>query len=542
MIVTTYVLAHFFMLLLSGCWWDDWTFMSHNLDYVNAVASQSGRPEWNILVPLCWSIPNNGRPLIFVLYLFISIFVYQILKNSYLFNDRESLIITLLFTVVPVDEARILISNFAYTVGLFFFYLSFMLFLKWNKSDKKILYRILLLVLFFISFILNSVLAYYYIVMAYLLLLDFMRNKEKNIFKRLFISIKNVLVNYPDFFVLPFVYYFFNKTFFPTYGEVFGDYNSPSLMGLINSFIYIPVSIVSITLDIVGKFISCMNIWTIILMLVTIVYACISKQDNKRYSMFRTFKYFCYGLLVIVMGLFPYVMVRGNVINSMGVKGRDAVLVPLGFALLCFAVLSFFRSQARKTIFYVLIIGGILCLNSLYIEWQKDYYYQLSLENLLINETIKNNDTFFLTDLNESEIEGQRYYSLNANASNVYKDESRLFIPKVSNLPIIESKENMKTAKEELNYAHVMRDYNPDDLYFDAVLDYTNDLSWYDVVEYKYLEMFNNSLFNEKINENGKLDVYIVDDDFTKLLIDEYNNGNVHNDYDVLQLLWEYKK
>ncbi|MBR4422132.1 MAG: hypothetical protein IKS69_06335, partial [Erysipelotrichaceae bacterium] len=63
-IVATYVLAHSFMLILSGCWWDDWTFMSHNMNYIRIVAQDSGRPEWLLLVPLCWSLPQNGRILI----------------------------------------------------------------------------------------------------------------------------------------------------------------------------------------------------------------------------------------------------------------------------------------------------------------------------------------------------------------------------------------------------------------------------------------------------------------------------------------------
>ena len=145
LITLVYFLAHFFLLILSGCWWDDWTFITHNTNYINQVASQSGRPEWNFLIPFCWSLPNNGRILIFFLYYLNSIFVYIMLKNSELFDKKESLIIALLFTVVPVNDARLLISNFSYTVGLFFFWMAFMLFVFWNKMEisvKKTVFRI----------------------------------------------------------------------------------------------------------------------------------------------------------------------------------------------------------------------------------------------------------------------------------------------------------------------------------------------------------------------------------------------------------------
>lgn len=544
-IVLVYVLAHFFILLLSGCWWDDWTFMSHNLNYVNEVASQSGRPEWNFLVPFCWSLPNNGRPLIFILYLFVSIFVYRLLKNCDLFSEKEALIITMLFSVVPVNDARILISNFAYTVGYFFFYLAFMFFvsfIKMEKSFRKNIYRVLLLCLFFVSFILNSVLAYFYIVMAYLLLLEFLKNAEPNYIKRLFISIKNVLVKYPDFFIIPFVYYGYNKIFFPTYGHVFGSYNTVSISGLFKSFIYIPISIVAIFKDIIVKLFNSLNIVSGLLLVAGGIYAYVSKKkEDKKYSYIDSLKYLGYGLLVIVMALFPYVMVRGKRIYSMGVKGRDAVLTPLGIALLVFFVLSLFKGKIRKVVYVVILLSGIICMNSLYLEWQKDYYYQLSLENLLDNEIIRNNDTFFLVDLNESEIEGQRYYSLNTNGYHVFNDESRLFIPKVSNLYIIEKEENMKRAKEELDYSHVMKDYEPEDLYFDAILNYDNYLRWDEVIEYKMLEIFDNDKFYEEINNDGSLEVVEVDDDFTKLMIKEFNEGKISSDEDVLELLSSYK-
>ena len=209
-ITIVYVLAHGFLLILNGCWWDDWTFMDHNLIYINQVAFQSGRPEWNILIPLCWSLPNNGRILIFVLYYFISIFVYNILNDSTFFNKKECLTITLLFTVLPVNESRLLISNFPYSVGLFLFYLTFMLFIKWNTKTKNIYVRALLVFLFFCSFILTSLLAYYYVIFIYLIAYDMLSNKNIGI-KQFLITIKRLIIKYFNFFDLPFILLLTNK-------------------------------------------------------------------------------------------------------------------------------------------------------------------------------------------------------------------------------------------------------------------------------------------------------------------------------------------
>ena len=276
LVVLVYLSAHFFMLLLSGCWWDDWTFMSHNLNYINAVASQSGRPEWNFLIPLCWSLPNNGRIAIFFLYLLDALLVFDSLKRCTLFNEKQSLIISLIFILIPVNEARILISNFAYTVGLFFFYLAFNLFIRWNKA-RELSYRFVILLLFYISFILNSLMAYYYTLFIYLFILDF-KDKQLTI-KNIFKSVKNVIANNIDFFLLPFIYLFINKTFFPTYGDNFGNYNSFGVKSIIKACIYIPLSIVNSLFISVLNWVNSISVIATIIMSVGFYY--IYKKDYK---------------------------------------------------------------------------------------------------------------------------------------------------------------------------------------------------------------------------------------------------------------------
>lgn len=546
LITLVYVLAHFFLLILSGCWWDDWTFSTHNLDYIHAVASQSGRPEWDLLIPFCWSLPNNGRILIFFLYYLISLFVYNIFLKSDLFDEKESLILALVFSVVPVNDARLLISNFSYTVGLFFFYMSFMFFVRWNhmeKSLKKTIFRILLLISFYIGFILNSVLAFYYILIAYLFVLDFRKNKESNIIRRFFITVKNVLISYPDFFIWPFVYYGMNKLLFPTTGDVFGEYNAVTVDGAIKCLTFIPKSLVSLFLDILKKCLSCINIFTVIIILITVTavyFLSEEDKDGEKRGLNDSIRFFVYGVFVLIMGLLPYVMVRGHRIDTMGVKGRDAVLLPFGVTIVMYSLFSLLKGRIKKTTVSLVVVLGIIAMNSLYIEWQKDYYYQLSMENLFNNRIIKENDTFFLIDLNESEIEAQRYYSLNTNSYNVFGDQTRFFVPKVSNLYILEDEETLKKAVATLEYSPMMKDYDPDDLYFDAILNYTNDLSWIETLQLKYLEMFNKEKFDSVIKSKGTLDIYVVDDDFTIELMKEYDEGKLNDDQDVLDLLLEY--
>ena len=538
-ITIVYILAHFFLLIISGCWWDDWTFMSHDLEYVNMVASQSGRPEWNLLIPLCWSSFNNGRVIIFFLYYLISIFLFISLNNSKLLNTNESLIITLLFTVIPVNDARLLISNFPYAVGLFLFYLALMLFIKWNNGSKNTIYRLLILLLFLMSFILNSLLAFYYIIFVYLFILDYKNNKEESIIKKIIISIKNVLFKYLDFFVLPFVFFIGNKLLFPVTDSEFAGRSSISLKGLLKCIKYIPLSIIEIGKDIFSSFINCLSYWPVIVICIAAVAFIIFKiRNDKRNN--DSLWMILYGILALILGIFAYVEVRGSSLSSIGVKGRDTILVPFGLSIIIFGLASLFNKKIKTIIISLFIILGVFSFNLLYIEWQKDYYYQLSMENLFNNDVIKNNDTFFLADLNESNIEGQRYYSLNINANHVFNDETRLFIPKVSNLYILRSKKDIDIAKEVLNYSHMMRDYNPDDYNLDAVLVYENNLDCIDVVKLKYLELFDETRFISEIRNKGTMKIIEVDDDFTTKLFEEYDKGNINDDFDIVQLLEVY--
>ena len=544
MIVAAYVLAHSFLLILSGCWWDDWTFMSHNTEYIAIVASESGRPEWNFLVPLCWSLPNNGRILIFFLYLGISIFVYRILKDASIFSEEDSLIIAMLFSTVPVDEARLLISNFAYTVGLFLFYLGFMLFVNWNKmerSARKTVFRILLLLLFYVSFILNSILAYYYIVIAYLFILKLKDVDEKNLWKKILYAVRDVILSYFDFCILPFVYFILHKLMFPV-TETFAGRSSVSLEALKTSLYYIPLSVIKVFIDVCRQFVSCFHPATLIALLVILVCLYLAKKELKDRSLFDSCNDMVYGMIALVLAMFPYIVIRQHLIETIGVKGRDAVLIPFGFALIVYSLMILIKGKYRSLLVGAVLVLSIFSCNGLYLEWQKDYYAQLALEEKLDDPVIAANDTVFLTDLYETQVEGQRYYSLNANAYNVYGDTTRLFLPKASNLNLLQSEEALNEAQDLFDHAYLFEDYDPEDYYLDAVLDYRFELTDQDVWKLKYLELFDKDRFTEEIKELGSLEIYEVDDDFTVLLLDAYQKNELHSDEDVLQLLYDYMK
>ena len=54
----------------------------------------------------------------------------------------------------------------------------------------------------------------------------------------------------------------------------------------------------------------------------------------------------------------------------------------------------------------------------------------------------------------------------------MFGDQTRLFIPKVSNLYLLEDEDALELSIEALDHAYVMKDYDPEDLCLDAVIVY----------------------------------------------------------------------
>lgn len=539
-ITLVYIFAHFFILLLTGCWWDDLTFINHDLDYINLVATQSGRPEWNLLIPFCWSLWNNGKLLIFVLYYFDAIFLYQILKCSNLFAEKSCLLITLLFIIIPVNEARILISNFPYAVGLFIFFLSFMLFIKWKngKYSKNIVIRILLLFSFFMSYILNSILSFYYIVFIYLFFDYFLKDNDNSIIHKTIMTIKNVVVNYIDFFVLPFVFFILKKVFLPTSGKLFENYNSVTLKGILKCIKYIPLTIIDLFYDIFKYWISFLKNPAIIVIIIFIIIFYLNKKDKDVELDKSTLILLLVGLIVLSLGLFPYVEIRGKVLTFIGVNGRDAILTPLGTSFIIFSLINTIKlNKVKNILLSVLLLLGIVGMNCLYIEWQKDYYHQLGIQYMMKEKEIECNDTFYLANINETNVDGERFYSLNTNSYLVHSDKTRLFISEAKYLFMLEDKNEIEFDK---NYYFYMNDYNPDKQSLDAVIIYENTIDTNDTLLLKYYEFFDTKKFYELIMEKTFYNIYTVDDKFTNDLLDFYHNNQLNSDEDVINKLELY--
>ncbi len=117
------------------------------------------------------------------------------------------------------------------------------------------------------------------------------------------------------------------------------------------------------------------------------------------------------------------------------VISRNQLLIPLGASFILYYILRiFFREIGLRTnikfFFYSILIALFLCTNVfIYLDYQKDWFKQLSLiENFKTSSVMKNNHKFLFTDnTKDLNARGRVYgfYEWNGMMEYIFKDESR---------------------------------------------------------------------------------------------------------------------
>ena len=137
-ILIVYLITHFFLLILTGTFWDDMSYETKDLYQFKEIAMMTGRPEWKYIIPFAWSLPCYGyRWCVFFLYGINAVLYYKILLKCEFISKIDALFITLLFITFPNNDARCLLSNFSYALGKTLFFVSSYLFLIYKSTLKN---------------------------------------------------------------------------------------------------------------------------------------------------------------------------------------------------------------------------------------------------------------------------------------------------------------------------------------------------------------------------------------------------------------------
>ena len=311
----------------NSLYWDDWVYIfKQPKSYLNQIFVETGLPPWRALLDQeliaigNWTIPW----LTFVMYFVASAFLWEILKNTNLLTTKQIEFAVLIFLIAPVNHARIALVMFGYTTSYFFFFLAWMLLIRFRSSA---IFAVSIFC-FFWSFMTHSFLFFFLFPTAHYILLkrDRLRNYQKH---RLDIVKIFILL------VLPILYLWLRYVLWrPT--EEYKNYHKVSLVGA------------QLGLKLI-----------LALIAVCITFVLITRKSLKAHPPAIVL---LLGSVLFTFGLFPYFANRNfpDVISVFAFRNdwgsRHLLLTPLGISLILCGVWLLISSRLRKLFFTLTII------------------------------------------------------------------------------------------------------------------------------------------------------------------------------------------
>lgn len=449
-ITLVYVLAHWFLLVATGKWWDDWCYADKDWGVLLEAFKQSSLPLHAYIDAFLWFFPDGfDRVLTFVYFYIGTIIFYKILNAIDLFSIEDAFWIALIYCVVPINDARISWICYGYSFGLLMFWIAFYLCVLWknSKGKKAIILRVLSLLVLLISYDTESIMMLTFVILAYFVYEDLklVLNKEKRWLK--FVVVE--CIKYMDYIIAPIVFYVGTKVLFPGYG-------------FFNKHSYIPWGdILEIVLVSPKKAFWCLmwilksylivaqssNVIIVLLLIIGAIYVTFNlknkklEKQNKTREEKRRIKYpyrdiifILLGSMCVFWGSFPYlVRIRANhAFSNMYIEGRFSLLLGIGASIFIYYIIDlFFNKLLHGIIAHVFIICfvilGTIHFNYMYMDWQESYYQQVQLQHEIeTNDFIKDNDTFIV--LYNGPMMFAHYEQTNGNAWFVTGEQTRFFL------------------------------------------------------------------------------------------------------------------
>ena len=435
-IVTIYSLAYGVILLNDGIFWDDWVFYkaAKPIETLLTIGSEVGQP-WIGYILLLSSSPIVYRIMVFCCYLFAALFLYKTLKTVSEMGDKERFFITLFFALFPVNFNRIALCVSYRSLFYMFFFLGLFLLSKYLNT-RKIFIRILSLLFFFISFsTIPSLLVLYGIVILFILYKEFAN------FKTIKSSLL-VFLRYIDFIIIPIIWQIIKNIFFNPHGLYAGLYEVSLDMLFVSPHSFNSAFYASFIGPLQSAFYLAFSepLVTIIFTLLVGVFICKMYSSQRDDVCVKDFFWLLFGVVAFVLGVYAYLVV-GHMPQLAEWQSRHQILVPLGasFVIVYFARI-FFNFNARILMYSMLSVLFVYINFTGYLEYQRDWFKQLSLvENLMSNDVIRNHNTFLFddstTDLNAR---GRTYrlYEISGMMKLAFGDEKRFGVMKGSYLGI----------------------------------------------------------------------------------------------------------
>jgi hypothetical protein len=380
-VLFAYTAAHVLLIVNNGMYWDDWNIS--NLGFKELVeyfcsACNHGGYAFSLLHGALLSMPNYQlyyHVLTFAFYLGATLFFWAILKYfGTSLSETDRLYLTLFFALFPVNNARIAIINFPAGFYYFLFFTGFYC-LAVHLQRGGIFLRVSAVLCFFLSFFMLSTVVFYGAALATIAYVCY----KNGGFRR--------IVAYTDFFLLPVVFWIVKILFFTVHTGPFAGHYEPGLKGLVKaSFTGMTISVLIIGLA-----------------LASILHK-IGRPGREPDSNRSNLVWFLIGGFLFILAVLPYA-IAGMVPTLYDWNSRLQLLVPAGASLMLYFSLKLifnwlrFSQQVRCAGFAVFLTVFIIFNITGYLDYQGDWYKQLSLiQQMKENAIIKDNTTFLFKD------------------------------------------------------------------------------------------------------------------------------------------------
>jgi hypothetical protein len=188
-------------------YWDDWAYIyDRPKSYLNQIFVDTGLPPWRALIDQeliavgYWTIPV----LTFLFFFASGVSLYFILKTVNILDRSQKTLIILIFSLAPVNHARIALVMFGYTTSFFLFFVAWAILVR-HKQKLSFLFA---LFLFFWSFMTHSFLFFYLLPFFHFALTNLKALKFQN-------GNKTVVLKLVSLASLPFSYFILRNFYWP---------------------------------------------------------------------------------------------------------------------------------------------------------------------------------------------------------------------------------------------------------------------------------------------------------------------------------------
>lgn len=495
-----YFAAHWLLLVITGHWIDDWCVYDQPINIIMKLFTEAGAifavPSYIINDFL----PADGyKKILFFLYYTNVLCLYKTLRNWLKCAHNTCFWICALYSVIPCNDARMMLILFDYGIALCCFMLGLCLLSElFFIRTFSVIGRICTLFLFLYSFFLPSLLILYSLVLLMIL------TKEK--------TLKSAW-KYIDFILLPIVYWIFKNVCFPAQGAYEG-YNAISILGIIKATVLIiPADIIMLA----HLLKNCALFSVIPLVMALLIYKYIKNSPKEELVLKglekiklerKKIQLLLLGIWALSTGLYAYVVVRGGTsIATSDFQGRDSILAPMGAAIIFYILIAkFFKDKYKKIILISMIISGVCYFNFYYLAYQRDYYKNVGFQYQLAKyPELKNLSTMVCLDSTSEVLSTSRFYTWNINARNVYGDQTRFIMNGKGDLVYLnEQKKWLKIFIDRPTYG--MSQYNDEDTSVKCVLSYKFIGSYLDTIH--LMTYGSTQKVYDSMGDYSKLDIY----------------------------------